>query len=136
MTVESHGVKFARRSCIVLLVLLTGPLLMTSCGNLHLNSDWRSADRSSTNQAPDPGITREAVVQVYVARAFNWRGIFAVHSWIAVKPAQAEQYTVYQVMGWRQYRQQPVVIADIDVPDRAWYGARPKIIAQLHGAQG
>jgi hypothetical protein len=30
--------------------------------------------------------TREAVVQVYSARAVSWRGWFGVHTWIAVKP--------------------------------------------------
>jgi len=131
---RTAGLKALRRSGALLFILLSGPLLMASCGNIHLNSDWRNADRASTGQAPDPATTREAVVQVYVARAFNWRGIFAVHSWIATKPRDADHYTVHQVMGWRQYRRQPVVIASEDVPDRSWFGARPQIIAELRGA--
>ncbi len=98
-----------------------------------MNSDWRTADRTSTGQAPDPGTNREAIMQVYVARAFNWRGIFAVHSWIAVKAKDASQYTVHQVMGWQRYRQQPVVISRLDAPDRSWFGARPEVIAELRG---
>ena len=131
---RTSGLKLLRRISAVLFILLCGPLLMASCGNVHLNGDWRTADRSSTGQAPDPTAVREAVLQVYVARAFSWRGIFAVHSWIAIKPRDADQYTVHQVLGWRRYRQQPVVISHQDAPDRSWFGARPEVIAELRGA--
>lgn len=130
---RSSGLKLLRRIGLLLFILLAGPLLMASCGNIHLNSDWRSADRSSSGQAPDPAADREAILQVYVARAFNWRGIFAVHSWIASKPRNAKHYTVHQVIGWRRYRQQPVVVSREDMPDRSWFGARPEIIAELRG---
>ena len=50
------------------------------------STDWRFADRSSVGLAPLPSKTAEAVVQVYAARTYSWRGAFAVHSWIAVKP--------------------------------------------------
>ncbi len=63
--------------------------------------DWRTASRDSAGIAPDPRTTPEAVVQVYAARAWGWRGRFAVHTWIAVKPAGAPVYTVYEVIGWR-----------------------------------
>ena len=96
---------------------------MASCGNVKLGQDWRTADRGSTGIAPNPLATEEAVVQAYAARAFNWRGIFAVHTWIAVKPRGAGSYTVYQVLGWRAYRNQPVVTRYNDLPDRSWYGA-------------
>ena len=36
--------------------------------------------------APDPGQTREAVVQVYGARTMGVKGLFGVHTWVAVKP--------------------------------------------------
>ena len=64
------------------------------------STDWRFADRSSVGLAPLPSKTAEAVVQVYAARTYSWRGAFAVHSWIAVKPENADKYTIYQVMGW------------------------------------
>jgi hypothetical protein len=43
----------------------------------------------------------EPVVQVWGARARGFKGIFGVHSWIAVKPGGATEYTVYEVIGWR-----------------------------------
>ena len=56
-----------------------GPLYMGVSGNINLGSDWRTADRSSVYIAPNPTLVREAIVQVYAARAFNWRGA----TWLA-----------------------------------------------------
>ncbi len=64
-------------------------------------ADWRTASRESIGLAPDPATTPEAVVQVYSARATGWRGWFGVHTWIAVKPANAREFTVHEVNGWR-----------------------------------
>ena len=126
--------RWLRRSALVLIVLLSGPLLVAIAGDVRLDGDWRTASRDVTGIAPDPAVTREAVVQVYAARAFNWRGLFAVHTWIAVKPAQAPAFTVYQVLGWRAWRGEPVVAATPERPDRLWYGNRPEVIAELRGA--
>jgi Protein of unknown function (DUF3750). len=51
--------------------------------------------------SPGPAVTREAVLQVYGADAWGWRGWFAIHTWIAVKGTGAPAYTVYEVVGWR-----------------------------------
>ena len=40
--------------------------------------------------APDPAVVREAVVQVYGARTAGAKGIFGVHTWVAVKPTDAQ----------------------------------------------
>ena len=53
--------------------------------------------------------TYQDVIQAYVARAYHARGAFAVHTWIATKPKNAEQYTVYQVVGWNLYRNLPAL---------------------------
>ena len=116
-----------------LVVLLAGPLLVVLCGKIKLGADWQTADRSGTGIAPDPATTPEAVMQVYSARAFNWRGIFAVHTWIATKRRDADHYMVHQVVGWRAYRNLPVVVSSRDLPDRAWFGYTPEIIADRRG---
>ncbi len=116
-----------------LIMLLVGPMLVVSCGNIRLGQDWRTADRSPTGVAPDPVTTREAVVQVYAARAFNWRGMFAVHTWIATKPENADEYSVHQVVGWRRFRGLPVLASGRDIPDRSWFGSMPEIIADIRG---
>lgn len=127
--------KWLRRCLLIVAGLLAGPLLAVSCGDVSMGQDWRTADRSSAGIAPDPQNTPEAVVQVYAARAFNWRGALAVHTWVAAKPRDGDYYTVHQVMGWRRYQNLPVVISTPDIPDRLWYGARPELLVDLRGEQ-
>ena len=127
--------KWLRRCLLIVAGLLAGPILAVSCGDVSMGQDWRTADRSSAGIAPDPQNTPEAVVQVYAARAFNWRGALAVHTWVAAKPRDGDYYTVHQVMGWRRYQNLPVVISTPDIPDRLWYGARPELLVDLRGEQ-
>lgn len=102
-------------------------------GGIAMAGDWRTASRASVGIAPDPRTTPEAVVQVYAARAWGWRGRFAVHTWIAVKPAEAAAFTVYEVIGWRAYRGQPVLAIHHRAPDGRWFGAEPEILFDLRG---
>jgi len=125
--------KWPTRIVCALAVVLVAPLLISACGGTRLGSDWRSADRSSAALAPDPDTTREAVVQVYAARAFDWRGIFAVHTWIALKPEGARRYTVHQVLGWRARHGGLAVVSHHDIPDRHWYGAPPRLLRDVRG---
>jgi len=108
---------------------------MVLSGAVTLGQDFRTANRDSAGIAPDPAETPEAVVQVYVARALNWRGIFGVHTWIATKPENAPHFTVHQVIGWRVFRDLPAVFSETAVPDRNWFGNRPEIIAELRGKE-
>jgi hypothetical protein len=61
---------------IVFLVGLVG----SGCSS---GNDWRTASRASAGIAPNPAETHEAVLHVYGARAWEWRGWFAIHTWIA-----------------------------------------------------
>ena len=118
---------------ILFTVLLTGPVLMAFSDTIQFGQDWRSANRESAGIAPDALRHPDAIIQVYSARAFNWRGMFAVHTWIAAKPRAARQYTVYHVVGWNLRRNLPVVVAQTDVPDRNWYGYTPEIMVDIRG---
>jgi hypothetical protein len=102
---------------------------VTACGE----KDWRTASRAPAGLAPDPAQASEAVVQVYAARAWGWRGWFAVHTWIATKPGHASAYTVYEVIGWRQNRGLPVLRIEQDIPDRLWFGEQPQLLADRRG---
>jgi len=95
--------------------------------------DHRTANRESAGIAPNPALNREAVLQVYGASTWGWRGWFAIHTWVATKPANAESYTVYEVIGWRQRRGLPVIRIEKDLPDRHWYGERPRLLKELRG---
>ena len=67
-------------------------LAAVAVGGVKFGQDWRSADRASTGIAPDPASTPEALVQIYAARAFNWRGALGVHTWIATKERDAGHF--------------------------------------------
>jgi Protein of unknown function (DUF3750) len=95
--------------------------------------DWRTASREPAGLAPDPAITREAVVQVYSARAVSWRGWFGVHTWIAVKPTDAKEFTVHEVMGWRLKRTGTALVARNRPADGYWYGSRPELLGDIRG---
>lgn len=118
---------------IFLIITLIGPLWILCSREIDFNADWRTANRASSGLAPDPKISKEAIIQVYSARAFSWRGIFSMHMWIAIKPKNAEQYTVYQVIGWRNYSGLPAIMAETDIPDRYWFNQKPNIIFDLRG---
>ena len=118
---------------LVLAVLLNAPVLALAGGTARLGQDWRTADRSSTGIAPAPDEAREAIVSVWAARAFNWRGLLAVHTWIATKPENARSYTVHQVIGWRGRWGGNVVASSPDLPDRSWYGQPPRLMKELRG---
>jgi Protein of unknown function (DUF3750) len=122
-----------RNLAIALVVISMGPLYIATSGAISLNADWRTANRESAGLAPDPATTPEAVVQVYAARAFNWRGLFAVHTWIATKAPGAPSFTVHQVLGWNQWYGRSVVDTTIDLPDRYWYAAEPTIVLERRG---
>ena len=84
--------------------------------------------------APDPVSTPEAVVQVYGARTMGVKGLFGVHTWIAVKPTGAPSWTVYEIIGWRlRWSDSALVIRDRQ-PDALWFGAQPELYADKRGA--
>ena len=95
--------------------------------------DWRAASRAPVGLAPNPATTPEAVVQVYAARAVRWRGYFGVHTWVAVKPRGAAEFTVYEVNGWRLRRTGSAVSVDHRPPDSRWFGNRPALLAERRG---
>jgi hypothetical protein len=95
--------------------------------------DWRTASQEPVGLAPDPATHPEAVVQVYAARVIGWRGVFGVHTWIAVKPDAASEYTVYEIIGWRLRWQDSALAIRHRAPDARWFGAVPELIADKRG---
>lgn len=123
----SQEYRSALRKLVQLSLILL--LCLTGC----TAKDWRTSSRESAGIAPDPSEKREAVLQVYGASAWGWRGWFAIHTWIAAKPTDGSAYTVYEVIGWRQRRGLPVVRIEQDLPDRYWFGERPRLLKELRG---
>ncbi|MEK7714621.1 MAG: DUF3750 domain-containing protein [candidate division NC10 bacterium] len=115
------------------LCALAVPALVGCAVLERARGDWWALDRGPSGQAPDPAATPEAVVQVYAARAVSWRGVFAVHTWIAVKARGAEAYTRYEVIGWGVERGVPAVRVNRTGPDNHWFGGRPEKLVDLRG---
>ena len=118
---------------LFLIFLFVGALILIIVSYDAKSHNWQTASREPVGIAPDPAITPEAVIQVYGARAFSWRGYFGIHTWIAVKPTDAMSYTVFEVLGWRQRNKQPVLVAHNSSPDRRWYGNMPEVLAEKRG---
>jgi hypothetical protein len=109
-------------------------LLFAAAGATVIAQDWRSASREPVGLAPDPAVVKEAVVQVYGARAVGAKGLFGVHTWVAVKPSNAPSFTVYEVIGWRLRWSESVVVVRNRDPDGRWFGARPELYVDKRGA--
>lgn len=87
----------------------------------------------SRGLAPNPDEHQEPVLQIYAARTRGIKGMFAVHSWIAMKPRGAKNYEVSQVIGWRKDGSGNVLFRENIVPDRSWYGNEPTLLLDLRG---
>jgi len=113
-----------------LAALFLAPLAFSIARGMAYDGSWRDAPRHSSGLAPDPAKTPEAVVQIYTARAFSWRGYVATHPWIIVKRAGAKQFDRYEVVGWGGG---PSLKKNYALPDGYWFGAEPSIMAEYRG---
>jgi hypothetical protein len=112
-----------------LLVLLIFGL--SSCTTV----DWQTASRESMGISPKPEELTESIYEIYTARAFSWRGIFATHPWIAWKRKSEAEYSVAQVTGWgvRHGTGGTSVNVQKGIPDRRWFGNEPTLIFEARG---
>lgn len=124
---------FKKRPALTAALLLLVVAMVIGMGRHSVGADWRTASRESTGIAPDPAKHKEAIVQVYAARAFNWRGYFGVHTWIAAKPTGADAFTVYEIIGWRAYYGGNALAVSERAPDMRWFGAEPQVLADKRG---
>jgi hypothetical protein len=124
-----------RRVRSIAAVIAGGIFILALVGACTSSSGgWRTASSEPVGLAPDPVSERAALVQVYAARAWGWRGWFGVHTWVAVKPTDADAYKVYEVIGWRLRSGRSVVAVSERHPDARWYGSVPELIAVKRGA--
>ncbi len=124
-----------KKMLLMLVIVVAGAVLAIFYAGVQrtMAQDWRTASRESVGIAPDPAVTKEAVAQVYAARAVSWRGVLGVHTWIAVKPTDASAFTVYEVVGWRAMRGLSAVAVSNRAPDGRWFGAAPELLADIRG---
>lgn len=94
-----------------------------------IGAGWHTADRSSAGLLPPALHTRGAVVRVFAAQTVRWRGIFAVHCWIVLKPEGAPAYTRYDYTAWGE----PIRMNGFE-PDGRWFGHVPEVVFAVDGA--
>jgi Protein of unknown function (DUF3750) len=121
---------------VLFLVLFVAPHLWTATrvygGSVE---HWSQARWDSAGLAPDPATTPEPVIQVYAARAWGWKAVFAVHSWIVVKRAGAPAFERYEVVGWGVRRGAPAVRKNMRAIDGYWAGNRPELLLDRRGPE-
>lgn len=117
---------------LILAAWIIVPVVVSCARYSSPQFSWSNAPRGSTGLAPDPRIHGEAIVQIYNARAFAWRGIFATHPWIVVKRSGATAYTRYEVVGWGAGSK---LRTDYATADGLWYGSEPSLLVDLRGPQ-
>jgi hypothetical protein len=123
----------SRRNIIVLSILALFLLPIAARAALYAYEggpgSWRNADWSSTGSLPAPGAEPEARVLIMSGRTGGWKGVVSVHSWVVLKPENGESWRRYDVVGWGN----PVRINGW-APDGMWFGNKPQVVLDLHGA--
>ncbi len=119
----------------LLALLFAVPLGVSAATIDREPTPWYLKRQDPSGQAPDPTTTREAVLQVYAARTVGWKGVFAVHTWLAVKPSGAPRYTRYEVFGWGVSRGLPAIRVDRTGPDNYYFGERPELLLDRRGPE-
>jgi len=119
---------------LLLFFLLLGPFAVLAFGDLDMQTHWRDSSHASAGLAPGADELQEPIIQIYGARAYNWRGAFGIHTWIASKRRNSGYYTVYQVIGWNLYRGHSVVsVSKGGAPDFRWFNAQPELLLDRRG---
>ena len=119
---------------LVLLALIVVPLLAAGLRyGWKAQKPWYELSWASSGQAPDPAGHPAPVVQVYAARTYGWKGMFAVHSWIALKRQDAPAWDRYEVVGWGVGDGAPAIRHNMRVVDGFWAGSRPELVLDLRG---
>ncbi|MBK9443712.1 MAG: DUF3750 domain-containing protein [Comamonadaceae bacterium] len=120
---------------LVIVCLILAAQVGLGQGSAQVNEipgrNWATAPRHSTGLAPNPAqLVDVAIVQVYAAATYGWRGFFAVHPWIIYKRRGGTSYTRYDVVGWRAPQ---VVQRNYALPDGLWYGSTPELLVDQRG---
>ncbi len=118
--------------CVVLVSLVASMMRDTHPG-VSVGQGWWTARHDSSGQAPDPGkMVNTAIVQIYDAATYGWRGKAAVHPWIIFKRAGDTHYTRYEVTGWGSGDR---IRKNSHGPDDYWFGAKPHLLVDYRGPE-
>lgn len=76
---------------------------------------------------------QEPAVRVYGARTMGAKGLFGVHTWVAVKPRDTTEWTVFEVIGWRLRWSDSALVVRNRAPDY-WLSSKGELYAEKRGA--
>ena len=126
--------RIKRRTTIMLIVfaLFLAPIIARAALYAVGNGprSYRDADWSSTGALPPARQFEPARLVVFTGTTGGWKGVFAVHSWVVLKPKGARNWTRYDVVGWGN----PLRTNGWPADGR-WFGNVPVAIADVSGAQ-
>jgi uncharacterized protein DUF3750 len=74
----------------------------------------------------------EPAVRVYGARTMGVKGLFGVHTWVAVKPRNTMDWTVYEVIGWRLRWTDSALVIRNRAPEH-WFHSKGELYAEKRG---
>lgn len=117
--------------CIILLSFVASLTKTIHERGSPAQDGWWAARRDSAGIAPNPVKNgRLAIVQVYAAPTWGWKGVVAVHPWIIYKRAGEKEYNRYEVISWGSGDK---VRRNRNAPDGYWYGAKPRLLVEHRG---
>ena len=122
-----------RRLLLALLALFLLPLATHAAwwaSRDDVAASWSRADWSSAKILPEASAHRPAAIRIYAARTGAWKGIFAHHSWIVLKPEGARRYARFDKVGWGT-----PVRSDGWSADARWYGHDPQLVLAIDGEE-
>ncbi len=126
--------RIKRRTTIMLIIfaLFLAPIIARAALYAVGNGprSYRDADWSSTGALPPARQFEPARLVVFTGTTGGWKGVFAVHSWVVLKPKGARNWTRYDVVGWGN----PLRTNGWPADGR-WFGNMPVAIADVSGAE-
>jgi len=124
-----RAIKFISTFAILLIML---PIAAGAAWSYAMGwpKSWNAADWSSSGLLPKAIDDNRAAIYIMAGRSGRWKGIFAVHHWVVVKPAGASDYERFEVVGWGT-----PVRRNAHAPDGRWYSSEPFIVHQMHGGE-
>ena len=122
--------KFGRKIGLTILIVFVLPVAVRAAlWSFEPPRRWLDARWSSAGILPAAASDPAPRILVFAARTAGWRSIFAVHTWIVVKPAGADAYTRYEVTG---FGAEPIRVNRL-AADAYWHGYRPEMVADIRG---
>lgn len=117
--------------CLILFAFIASFALALHQRDSRQQEGWWAARRDSAGIAPDARKNASlAIVQVYAAPTWGWKGVVAVHPWIIFKRAGETTWNRYEVISWGAGDK---VRRNRNDPDGYWYGAKPRLLVEHRG---